>query len=339
MRNAFRTLSVEAVEDRALPSALFQFAEPNFGYHSHAADFRAEDISFNRFEPVFQERSFRAESFFGVQVADNAILFFRGTPDGGFQLTTVNVSLPVTSSPAPVEGPVADGGTSATGGSGQSGDGGGGGNGPVAISHGPVRSPGTTPGTAIGDVAVAFPNQANANSASAAAEQNAVAAAAQAVAQGATPPVATVTQPLTGHGAGYAVTAVDPTDDMDDVGPPAVPAPMTSPAPAPVSDTGITAGIVQVAAAAVAPIAGFVPLDLSALQAGASQFLGRVGDLTPAWPDEMPGFSDSLWVAAAALLTGGAVHAAAARSAPRPARDPLASALSEWERRNGRQAG
>ena len=78
------------------------------------------------------------------------------------------------------------------------------------------------------------------------------------------------------------------------------------------------------AAAAAAPIAGLVPFDFATLQSGAGQFLGRVADLAPSWPDGMPGPSDSLWVAAAALLTGGAAYAANTRSAPRPARDPIA---------------
>ena len=38
-------------------------------------------------------------------------------------------------------------------------------------------------------------------------------------------------------------------------------------------------------------------------------------------------------------LGGGAIYASRGRAVPRPGRDPLASALSEWERRNGRAAG
>jgi hypothetical protein len=86
-------------------------------------------------------------------------------------------------------------------------------------------------------------------------------------------------------------------------------------------------------------MAGLVPFDFATLQTGAGQFLGRVADLAPSWPDGMPGLSDSLWVAAAALLTGGAAYAANNRSAPRPVRGPMAGGLSEWERRNGRHAG
>jgi hypothetical protein len=246
------------------------------------------------------------------------------------------------STPAPVQGPTADGG-----GSGGAAQGGGDtgivgtGNGPVASPHGPARTGATSSPTAgTADVAVApVADQANTTRA-ATTEQAAASAAAQVLVQN-NQPVANQPSTLVTAHAAYAFTAITPeADEGADVVPPDNPEPMPGPAPTPVPDPGdVGTGVVEVAAAAVAPVAGLVPLDLSALSAGATQFLGRVADLAPAWPDAMPGFNDTLWVAAAALLTGGGVYAAGARSAAKPARDAVAGALSEWERRNGRVAG
>ena len=141
-----------------------------------------------------------------------------------------------------------------------------------------------------------------------------------------------------GHGIGYANTAIPGTDDQ---APPADEMPDVPPTPAPKSDSDIGSFLIQGVAGLAAPVAGALPLDLSALKVGANQFLDRVADLSPVWPDSMPGLSDSLWIGAATLLAGGAVYAAANRPAARPARDPFrtGNGLSDWEPRNAGQAG
>ena len=58
------------------------------------------------------------------------------------------------------------------------------------------------------------------------------------------------------------------------------------------------------------PMAGAVPVDLTTLGACATNLLDRVGDLDVEWPDDMPGFEDYVWTAAAVLLAGGAIYSA-----------------------------
>src|SRR5205823_1131791 len=112
-------------------------------------------------------------------------------------------------------------------------------------------------------------------------------------------------QVFTGHGAGYANTATLGTDDA--AVPPAAAMPDVPPTPAPMPDSDIGTLLIQGVTAVAAPVAGALAIDLSALKVGTSQFLDRVADLSPAWPDDMPGLSDSLWVGAATLLAGGAI--------------------------------
>lgn len=340
MRNQFRALSVEPVEDRSLPSTLL-FIEPGFSNRSvGAAHEVASSAQLSRgWEQArpFQAEAF-ADAFIQVQFSNNTILFIRDTPTG-FQLipVTVTISTPVTTP----QGPTGDGSSGQSGGdSGIVGTG----SGPVASPHGPARTGATSsPVSDAADVAVAQPTESASATPAATAGQAAANAAAQVLAQNNQPVVLQAPPAVTEHAA-YAFTAVVPeSDDGADVVPPNKSTPMPDPgpvpAPAPDTDVGVESGIIQVAAAAVAPVAGVVPVDLSALSAGANQFLGRVADLAPAWPDAMPGFNDTLWVAAAALLTGGGVYAAGARSATKPTRDAVAGALSEWERRNGRVTG
>ena len=337
MRNHFRSLSVEPVQDRSLPSATLFVIEPTFG--SHAFNSGAVTASYaheSRGWQGWDARTFDSETFVRVQFSDNSILFIRDTPTG-FQLIPIVVSV---TPPTPIlQGPTGDGGTSSAGGSAQGGDTGGG-NGPVASPHGPART-GATSSPTPGTTDVSFtPTTDSANTSRATtADQAAATAAAQVAIQNTQPVVVQATPTVAGHAA-YAITAIVPeAEDGADVTPPANPTPMSDPEPTPVPDMGVSDGVIQVAAAAVAPVAGLFPIDLPALSAGTTQFLGRVADLAPVWPDAMPGFNDTLWVAAAALLTGGGVYAAGARSAAKPTRDPVAGTLSEWERRNGRVTG
>lgn len=340
MRNHFRSLSVEPVEDRSLPSATLLVIEPTFGSHpNHAgaatAAYAHESHGWHGWEARAFEADYFADRFVRVEFSNNGFVFIQDTPTGFTVVpVTVTISTPVTTP----QGPTGDGGGSA-GGSGQSGDTGAG-NGPVASPHGPART-GATSGPAAGttDVSFAPPTDSTNTTRAATADQAAASAAAQVSVQNGQPVVAQSATTVTGHAA-YAITAIVPeAEDGADVTPPANPAPMPDRDATPVPDMGVGDGVVQIAAAAVAPVAGLLPIDLSALSAGTSQFLGRVADLAPVWPDTMPGFNDTLWVAAAALLTGGGVYAAGARSAAKPTRDPVAGALSEWERRNGRVTG
>jgi hypothetical protein len=335
MRKPNRALSVEAVEDRSLPSTSFVFVEPTFSYRSYQPAHRGGFA-----EPVgYSARSFQAESFIRIRFSDNSVLFLRETPTG-FQLIPVftgNVPRnqpPQPTVPTPFQGPVADARTSSAGGSARNTDGG---NTPVAQSRGPLAPAGARAN--VGDVAIVPTAQSNPVAVRAEADQAAATAAAQASVSTGQPAVAPSAPLLTGHGnsIAYAFTAVNPEAGAEAV-PPAEPAP--TPRPAPTPDAGaVESGIVQLAVAAAGPVAGLVPFDLATLSAGAGEFLGRVADLAPSWPDSMPAFTDTLWVATAAVLGGGAIYASRGRSVPRPGRDPLASALSEWERRNGRATG
>jgi hypothetical protein len=344
MRKPNRALSVEAVEDRSLPSTTFVFFEPGFSYRSHQPAHRG---AYSSESPDWSARSFQSESFIRLRLSDNSYLFLRETPNG-FQFIPVFADAgrdvgryqppqPQPTVPTPVQGPVADGQTSSSRGSAGDNDGG---NTPAAQSRGPVAPTGARAN--VGDVAIAPTAQSNAGTVRAQADQAARDAAVRASVQNGPPAVVPPAPLLSGHGdsIAYAFTAVNPDAEAPaDAVPPVDPTPMPGPAPTPAPDGGIESGVVQLAAAAVGPVAGLVPFDLTTLSTGAGQFLDRVSDLAPSWPDAMPGFTDSLWVATAAVLGGGAIYASRGRAVPRPGRDPLASALSEWERRNGRAAG
>jgi hypothetical protein len=338
MRKPNRALSVEAVEDRSLPSTTFAFFEPAYSYRSYAPAHRGAYPA----EPTgWSARSFQSESFIRIRLSDDSVMFLRQTPTG-FQLIPVftgrmPVTQPQPTVPTTFTGPMADARTSSSGGSARDNDGV---RAPVAQSRGPIAPAGARAN--LGDVAIAPTTQANEGTVRAQADQAARDAAVQASVQNGPPAVLQSAPLLSGHGTAisYAFTAVNAEADLPaEPVPPAEPAPMPGPAPTPDTAGDVESGIVQLAAAAVGPVAGLVPFDLATLSAGAGQFLDRVSDLAPSWPDSMPGFTDSLWVATAAVLGGGAIYASRGRAVPRPGRDPLASALSEWERRNGRAAG
>ena len=340
MRKPNRALSVEAVEDRSLPST-FMFIEPSFSYRSNAP---AQRGAFASESHGWSARSFQGETFIRIRMSDNSVLFLRETPTG-FQLIPVFTGAGNTARyqptqptvPTPVQGPIADGQTSSAGGSSRDD----GGRTPAAQSRGPVATAGARAAN-VGEVAIAPTTQANAGAVRADADQAARDAAVQASVQSGPPAVTPAAPLLSGHGSAiaYAFTAVNPEAEVPAEGvPPADRAPTPDPAPTPEADDGVAGGLIQVAAAAVAPVAGVVPFDLATLSTGASAFLDRVSDLAPSWPDAMPSFTDSLWVATAAVLGGGAIYASRGRAVPKPGRDPLASALSEWERRNGRAGG
>jgi hypothetical protein len=344
MRTFNRVLSVQAVEDRSLPSTLL-FVEPGFGYASHA---REANFDYNRSEGYAPQGNFSFEEItFRGEYGSTTFIFinnngYGGDGSGGFQNFPIIVGTGgygPTPTPTPIPTPtgtgtVSDGGTSSNGGSD------GGNFGPTPVAHGATHGTGNTAAPAgAGDVAALLPSQ-NTTTTTPVNTQPTTNAAQVAAAANGQPAVTLATQPTATRNGGYAITAVTP--EADNATPDDVPMPPPSMplAPAPVPETpgmAVSSGIVAVATSVVGPVAGLVPFDVSSLSTGATQFLDRVTDLAPSWPDSMPAMTDSLWVAAAALLTGGAVHAAAARSAPRNT-EPFgkASALSEWERRNGR---
>ena len=337
MRKPNRALRVEAVEDRALPSTTFVFVEPTFSYRSHNPSARSAMYS-----DAASFRWFQTETIYRVRLADDTSFYLRRTPTGFELLKDFAGRIPQSPPPGqpqrptvpnPVMGPVADGETRSVGGSVR--------NTPVAQSRGPVAPAGARAN--LGEVAIAPTTQTTQIAVRAEADQAAATAAAQASTQTNQPAAALATPLFVGHGnaIAYAFTAVSPATEVPpgDALPPVDPTPMPGPAPTPTPEAGSESGLIQIAAAAVGPVAGMVPFDLSALTAGAGQFLDSVADLAPSWPDSMPAFTDTLWVATAAVLGGGAIYASRGRSVPRPGRDPLASALSEWERRNGRAAG
>lgn len=338
MRKPNRALSVEAVEDRSLPSTLL-FIDPGFSYRSYAPAYRG---SFSPEPAAYAARSFQTESFIRIRFSDNSSMLLRETPYG-WQLVQATRGdsaaryQPQPTVPTAFMGPIADARTSSSGGSVRDD----GGRAPVAQSRGPIAPAGMRAN--VGNVALAPTTQENAGTVRAQADRAARDGVVQASAQNGPPAVVPPAPLLNGYGdsIAYAFTAVNPDAAVApaEAVPPVDPTPMPGPAPTPEADGSVESGVIQLAAAAVGPVAGLVPFDLSTLSAGASQFLDRVSDLAPAWPDAMPAFTDTLWVATAAVLGGGAIYASRGRAVPRPGRDPLASALSEWERRNGRAAG
>jgi hypothetical protein len=338
MRKANRALSVEAVEDRSLPSTTFVFVEPASSYRSYQPTARYAMASESA---VASSRQFQTETIFRIQFSDSSVFYLRQTATGFQLLRNFAGRMPDTQAQPqaqrqatqnPVMGPMADGETRSVVGSVR--------NTPVPQSRGPVAPAGAR--FNVGEVAIAPTTQTSAVSVRADAEQAAASAAAQASVQNAQPVAGPVAQLFAGHGSAiaYAFTAVTP--EADGAPGEAVPPPDSVPVPGPTTTPeagAVESGIVQLATAVATPVAGLLPFDVSALSAGAGQFLGQVADLAPAWPDSMPAFTDTLWVATAAVLGGGAIYAARGRATPRPARDPLAGALSDWERRNGRAAG
>lgn len=332
MRTRSRTLSVEPVEDRSLPSATFVFVEPLAG---NAAESPATTVVRLSTAEGSTVRPFSADTVVRVRFGEDSVLFIRSYP-AGFQL------IPVFVGTYPILGQTSSaGGRGPTGGDSDS-DAGQTGHGPFAPTRGPVQTADVSAGRALtgtSPVALALPTEVAAAVQSSGQVEATVAA--QSLAVNGPPAVVPVSVPSPGRPAVYAITAINPEEvgTPDAAVPPPAPSIPLEPIPLPDAALGVESGVVAVAAAAATPVAGLVPFDLTALSAGAGQFLDRVADLAPEWPDAMPGFTDSLWVAAATLLTGGAIHAARTRSAGRPARDPLAGALSEWERRNGRSGG
>src|SRR4051812_13114521 len=120
MRTPYRALSVEAVEDRSLPSHSFGVFDLGYSPYSHraeAAPVRVTDSGGYGYS--YGARQFQAETLIRVRFADDSVLFIRSSPTG-FQLFPVFVGTstpPVASNPSPVQGPVGDGATSSAGGS------------------------------------------------------------------------------------------------------------------------------------------------------------------------------------------------------------------------------
>jgi len=118
--------------------------------------------------------------------------------------------------------------------------------------------------------------------------------------------------------------------------PPAMPAPADAPGHASV-DEAPTIPALQVPS----PVAGVLPFNPIALGSAASTFLDRVSDLSPDWPSSMPQFEDYLWTAAAAVTAVGAVGAGLRRPGERSdnRRSKLDSVLVEWESKNAGRVG
>lgn len=120
-------------------------------------------------------------------------------------------------------------------------------------------------------------------------------------------------------------------------------APKDAPAPAPDAPRpeGFAAAPAPEAAPAATPTAGALPVNLADLRASTANFLGRVSGMAGEWTDGTPTTEDYLWTAAAVLLVGGVVHASRDKQPARPPRGPagMDSALAEWEGENARRAG
>src|SRR5687768_15722515 len=108
MRKPNRALSVEAVEDRSLPSTTFAFFEPAYSYRSDAPAHRG---AYSDQPTGWSARSFQAESYIRIRFSDDSVMFLRQTPTG-FQLIPVfsgrvPVTQPQPTVPTPVQGPIA----------------------------------------------------------------------------------------------------------------------------------------------------------------------------------------------------------------------------------------
>lgn len=126
--------------------------------------------------------------------------------------------------------------------------------------------------------------------------------------------------------------------DLSEAPPPVIPPAQTEEpplAPPTVPEEPAIEPIIEIPAAAILPAAGVFPVDLLTLGACASNFLDRV-DSEVAWPDDMPGFEDYAWTAAAVVLAGGAVYSMTGNRNGKPARRLVetGSALAEWEGKN-----
>jgi len=324
MRTSYRALNVESVEDRSLPSSYIGFAAPSAA-HFTPTNYYQPYVTFatatwEAHEVTAEGRIVNVRFFEPVMVIHEP--YWYGRTEG------FNGSQPTQPTPVVVgvnDGGNADSGTSAVVGSGT---------GPriaepQVVSHGQNAAP--------ANVSIPVPTEST-NVAAPVQVAQAAAAAVQAAAIQATQMQVVTTAPISvGRVGGYTNTAIiGPADAAAVPPPPSSAEPPLAPAPTPPADDSET----PAAPATSDPVAGLLPVDLSTLQATASQLLGRVADLAPAWPDGMPSLSNSLWMAAIGVLGGGAIYAATNRPA-RPSRDAFgsASALSEWERRNARSAG
>jgi hypothetical protein len=85
-------------------------------------------------------------------------------------------------------------------------------------------------------------------------------------------------------------------------------------------------------ASAIAPVAGLIPLNLSALESGVRGVLDGVSDLDAVWSDESGGYEDYLWLGAAMLVAGGMMQAARVHRARSIDRRTLGfdSVLARW---------
>jgi hypothetical protein len=324
MRTNFRALNVESVEDRSLPSSFFMFAAPT---SAHAAPTVHNQPYVTFATATWEARAITAEgAIVNVRFYEPIVVihqsYWYGSSEG-YNTAQSSRQAPIISS-SNDNGRNADSGTSAE----------------VGSSTGPTIAPAQAvnrvQNSTPSNVSISVPADSNGAAAPVIAGQ-AAAAAVQAVAISSTQMQMAATSPISaGRVGGYTNTAlVGPTDAVAVPLPPSSSEPPLAPAPTPAEESEVPA-----APATSDPISGLLPIDLSTLQATASQFLGRVADLAPVWPDEMPSVSNSLWMAAIGVLGGGAIYAATNRPA-RPARDAFgsASALSEWERRNARAAG
>lgn len=330
MNTSSRSLVLESVEDRSLPSTYY-FALPTFVNFAPAHTGTSSQALVGYLPAGWETRAFSSEGAVVRIRFEEPIFVYRQTASD-FQQSEVFVG----NSTLGPSGSGSSQNNSATDNSSQ----GGGGNGPIAPQPRVATRSAADAAAGFGNVALAVNAGSTNGNAAAAADQSGTAGTRLPL-QVATPILVPTNQTLAGHGAGYANTAILGTADATDlvVPPPADELPAPPPAPSP--DGAGSSTIVQIAAAAVGPVAGLLPMDLSALRSGATLFLDRVADLAPEWPDAMPSLSDSLWIGAATLMAGGAIYAASNRSPSRTVRDPFrtGTGLTDWEPRNAGQAG
>jgi hypothetical protein len=138
----------------------------------------------------------------------------------------------------------------------------------------------------------------------------------------------------TGLGGPLIFLCVDP-EEAPPADEPVPPAPLTIPPPIPVVDQ-IPAAVISAASFAGNAVTGVLPFNLAELESGARELLSRVGNLDVELPDSVGG-GEYLWLATAALVTGGVASTIRGNRARWADRRTVGfdSVLAKWGERNG----
>jgi hypothetical protein len=328
MTASYRPLRLESCEDRALPSTLISFNHTDWPVASFAS---AADVNvfagrssreFGRDSLEALARAFRGQDFQNFIARSFENTFARS---GGYAVFVfVYVSSKETDSPpvtheAPAQERLPPRQFSSAG------------------EGGSDRVP-TDPGKAINvsPPAIAIPPLANADGANLPTDTNASSSPAF-------PPQIDSQSRITisgnaksaGLGGPLVFLGVDPTETPPaDEPPPSIPLAVLPTVPV-IDEAPATA--ISVADFANSAVAGALPFNLAALEAGARDILSRVGNLDVELPDSFGGSGEYWWLATAALVAGGVATSVRGNRARWADRRTVGfdSVLAKWGERNG----